>query len=72
MGDVALEVRVERGRCIGSKSCTHAAPGVFALDEANVAVVVDAGAAPEEEIVLVAEGFPTAAISIHRDGEGAG
>jgi ferredoxin len=62
-----LEVRVHRGRCIGSKTCTHAAPGVFRVDHENIAVVVDPTAASEEEILLAAEGCPTGAITVSRD-----
>jgi ferredoxin len=65
---VALEIRVERGRCIGSRSCCNAAEGVFALDHENVAVVVNPSAAPEDDVLLAAAGCPTMAISVYKDG----
>lgn len=66
---VTLEVRVERGRCIGSKTCISAAPGVFYLDPDRIAVVVDAEAAPGEQVVKAASNCPTRAIAVFRDGE---
>ena len=63
-----LEIAVDRHRCIGSKSCTHAAPGVFALDATNVAVVVDPGAAGEDEVLAAADVCPTGAITVRRPG----
>lgn len=63
-----LEVHVDRARCIGSKVCVNAAPSVFRLDEAGIAVVVDAGGDPEDAVLLAAEGCPTCAIGVVRDG----
>ncbi|MGH9182454.1 MAG: ferredoxin [Acidimicrobiales bacterium] len=65
---MALEVRVERARCIATKSCVNAVPEVFALDDAGVATVVDPEAAAEEAVVAAAERCPTGAISVFRDG----
>ncbi|MCA1845255.1 MAG: ferredoxin [Actinobacteria bacterium] len=65
---MALEIRVDRGRCIGSRSCCNAAEGVFLLDEDNVAVARDASAAPEPDVLRAAAGCPTMAISVYRDG----
>lgn len=66
---MALEVRVQRARCIGSKTCISAAPGVFYLDPERVAVVVDAEAVPPEQVVKAVVNCPTGALSVFRDGD---
>jgi len=66
---MAVEVRVERARCIGSKTCINAAPGVFYLDQQRIVVVVDADAAPADQVVKAAVNCPTGALSVFRDGE---
>ncbi|MGH9277712.1 MAG: ferredoxin [Acidimicrobiales bacterium] len=63
---MAVEVRINRARCIASKCCTNLAPGVFALDETRVSSVIDPSGAPDETIVEAAESCPTGAISIWR------
>jgi ferredoxin len=65
---MALEVRVDRARCIATKSCVHAAPGVFELDEARISTVRDPGAEPLDAVVEAAERCPTSAISVFQDG----
>ena len=54
---------------MGSGNCSFWAPGVFDLDDDGVAVVVDLDAAPEDKVILAAQGCPTQAIRITRDGE---
>ena len=54
---------------MGSGNCSFWAPGVFDLDDEGVAVVVDPGAAPEDKIILAAQGCPTQAIKLQRDGQ---
>ena len=61
---MTLEVRVERARCIGSKCCTHAAPGVFRLGKDNIATVVDPDGEPPDVVRLAAEDCPTRAITV--------
>ena len=65
----AFEIRLQRARCIGSKCCTHAAPGVFALDDERLVTVVDPTGGTREQVRLAVEECPTGAISIV-DGEG--
>lgn len=64
-----LAITIDRSVCMGSGTCSYYAPGVFDLDEEGIAVVVDAVARPEDEIVLAANGCPTHAITLSRDGE---
>jgi ferredoxin len=66
---MALEITIDREVCMGSGNCSFWAPGVFDLDDDGVAVVVDLDGSPEDKIILAAQGCPTQAISISRDGE---
>jgi ferredoxin len=66
---MALEIEIDRSLCMGSGNCGFWAPGVFDLDDEGVAVVLDVDAAPEDKIILAAQGCPTQAIRITRDGE---
>ena len=61
---MALDVRVQRARCIGSKACRSAAPGVFEIGPDNVAYVVDPTAAPDDDILRAEEACPTGAITV--------
>ena len=64
---MAIEIEVSAPRCMGSKTCTHAAEGVFVM-VGDVARVVDPTAAPLEDILAAAEGCPTGAIKVKKDG----
>jgi ferredoxin len=65
---MAIEIEVVAARCMGSKTCTHAAEGVFVM-AGDVARVADPGAAPREDILAAADGCPTGAIKIRKDGQ---
>jgi len=66
---MALEITIDRERCMGSGNCSFWAPNVFDLDDDGIAIVVDPAGDPEDKIVLAGQGCPTQAISISRDGE---
>jgi ferredoxin len=66
---VALEIEINREVCMGSGNCSFWAPGVFDLDDEGIAVVIDPSGAPEDKIVLAAQGCPTQAIRLVKDGE---
>jgi len=66
---VALSIEINREVCMGSGNCSFWAPGVFDLDDDGIAILVDIDAAPEEKIVLAAQGCPTQAITLLKDGE---
>jgi len=53
---------VDRDLCIGAASCIAIAPGVFALDSENKAVVTNPQGADNETILLAAQSCPTRAI----------
>ena len=61
---MTFEIRLQRARCIGSKCCTHAAPGVFALDDQRIVTVVDPAGGTREQVQLAADECPTGAISV--------
>ena len=66
---MTLRIEIDRDACMGSGNCAFWAPGVFDLDDEGIAVVIDADAAPEEKIVLAAQGCPTQAIRLSRADE---
>ncbi|HEX2046909.1 MAG TPA: ferredoxin [Acidimicrobiales bacterium] len=65
---MAIEIEVSSARCIASKVCVHAAEGVFEVVD-GVARVVDADAAPLGDVMAAAEGCPTGAINVRKDGQ---
>jgi ferredoxin len=65
---VALEISVDTEKCMGSGNCSFWAPGAFDLNDDGVSEVIDAVAVPEEKILLAAQGCPTQAIRVTRDG----
>ncbi len=66
---MALDITINRDVCMGSGNCAFWAPGVFDLDGDGIAVVLDPAAQSEDKIVLAAQGCPTQAITVLRDGE---
>ncbi len=64
----ALEIRIDRERCMGSGNCMFHAPATFDQDDEGRAVVLDPTATSEDKLVMVADGCPVGAISIWRDG----
>lgn len=65
---MALEIRVHRGKCIATRACINAAGSTFALDQANIAVVVDGEGDSRDDILAAADACPTGAITIFQDG----
>lgn len=66
---MALSIEINRELCMGSGNCSFWAPGVFDLDDDGVAIVTDPMGEPEEKLILAAQGCPTQAIAVLRDGE---
>lgn len=52
---------------MGSGNCLYWAPGVFDLDDENVAVVAGDASGDEDRVRAAAENCPTTAISITGD-----
>jgi ferredoxin len=61
---MSTHVDVDRDLCIGSGTCLRLAPGVFALDEEEIAVVLNPEAADISKLRLAEEACPTEAIRI--------
>jgi len=61
---VALDIRIDRELCMGSGNCSFWAPGVFDLDDDGIAIVLEPAGAPDDKIVLAAQGCPTQAIAV--------
>jgi uncharacterized Fe-S cluster protein YjdI len=62
---VAIEIEVSAARCIASKSCTHAAEGVFEI-VGGTARVVDPTAASIDDVLAAADVCPTGAITVRQ------
>ncbi len=65
---MAIEVEVQRARCIGIKSCVATAPRTFALDASGISTVLNPEGEEESVLVEAAESCPTGAISVFKDG----
>ena len=66
---MAVEIRIDREKCMGSGNCSFWAPSTFDLDDEGIATVTDPEGDSDEKIVLAAQGCPTQSISVWRDGE---
>lgn len=61
---MSVRVTIERDLCIGSGTCTRLAPGAFALDDDEIATVLDPEGVDLAKLRLAAEGCPTEAIRL--------
>ena len=59
-------MQIDRDACMGSGSCVFTALGTFELDDDGIATVVDASAAPEEDVLAAAARCPAHAITVMR------
>ncbi len=76
--DISMKIRkggkirrivVDRQACIGAQSCVVVAPGVFQMDDNNLAYVTDPDSTDEKTIMMGAEICPVLAIHLY-DEEG--
>ncbi|MBI5729042.1 MAG: ferredoxin [Candidatus Magasanikbacteria bacterium] len=58
-------IAVDRAKCIGANSCVAVAPGVFQLDEENLAYVVDPGSTDDDTILMAAQSCPVLAVLLY-------
>jgi ferredoxin len=58
------KVEVIREKCISAASCVAIAPGVFQLDEENLAIVISQDGNDDQTKLLAAQSCPTAAITV--------
>jgi ferredoxin len=61
---VSMRVEIDRDLCIGSGTCVRLAPAVFALDDEEIAMVLDPEAVAVSKLQLAADACPTEAIRI--------
>ncbi len=65
-----IAVQIDRTLCFGFGDCVDTAPGVFALDESDKAVVLDPDAEDVDFILEAAQNCPVdAIIVVDEDGE---
>jgi ferredoxin len=57
-------IEVDRALCFGFGDCVDTLPAVFALDEENVAIVLDPDAAGVDDIAEAAQNCPVDAIIV--------
>jgi ferredoxin len=62
-----MQIRILRNECCGHGYCIDIAPGVFALDSANRAIVLDPEADAPEKVMEAAETCPCSAIVVLDD-----
>lgn len=60
-----FRIEIDRRACTGMAECIRIAPEVFALDEENIAIILDASAATREELLKAARECPTQAIKLY-------
>lgn len=63
-----FDIEIDLEACMGSGNCAFMAPATFDIDDAMKAVVVDAAGDTDEKVLLAADGCPTSAIRLTRDG----
>ncbi|MEK7625157.1 MAG: ferredoxin [Patescibacteria group bacterium] len=59
------KIVVDRVKCIGANSCVAVAPGIFQLDDENLAYIVDPEAADEDTLLMSAQSCPVLAILLY-------
>lgn len=69
VGELDLQVEIDRDLCMGSASCVFQAPGAFELDDDGISTVVDPTAVTEEQLRAAAARCPTHAITLRPSGE---
>ena len=57
-------VEVIRDKCISAASCVAISPGVFALDETGIAVILSQDGDDDATKLLAAQSCPTAAVIV--------
>jgi len=57
-------VTIDRDLCIGSATCARLAPGAFALDDDEIATVLDPQSVALQKLRLAAGACPTEAIRL--------
>ncbi len=64
-GGKIRRIVIDRQGCIGAQSCVVVAPGVFQMDDENLAYVVDPDSEDEDTILMAAQSCPTLAVILY-------
>jgi len=64
-GGKIRRIVVDRTACIGARSCAVVAPGVFEIDDENLAYVTDPDGTDEDMIMLAAQSCPVLAVLLY-------
>ncbi len=56
---------VDRDKCIGARSCVAVAPGVFQMDDENLAYVTDPSSTDDDTILMAAQSCPVLAVLLY-------
>lgn len=61
------KIVVDRIKCIGARSCVAVAPGVFQMDDKNLAYIVNPEADDDDTLMLAAQSCPVLAILLYNE-----
>ncbi|MBI2436655.1 MAG: ferredoxin [Candidatus Magasanikbacteria bacterium] len=64
-GGKIRRIVVDKQACIGARSCVVVAPGVFQMDDDNIAYVTDPDGEDEDTVLLAAQSCPVLAIYLY-------
>ena len=64
LGGKIRRIVVNRTLCIGARSCVAVAPGVFQMDDNNLAYITDANESDDDTVLLAAQSCPVLAIAL--------
>ena len=64
-GGKIRRIVVDRDKCIGANTCVVVAPGVFQLDDNNLAYVTDPDSTDEDTILMAAQACPVLAVLLY-------
>jgi ferredoxin len=64
-GGKIRRIVVDREACIGARSCVIVAPGVFQMDDENLAYVTDPDSTEDDMILLAAQSCPVLAVHLY-------
>jgi ferredoxin len=67
--NMALEITIDEGACMGARECSFWAPGVFGNHDNGTAYVIDREAASEDKVIEAAQHCPNFAIAVFKDGK---
>ncbi|PLX28528.1 ferredoxin [Candidatus Parcubacteria bacterium] len=64
-GGKIRRIVVDREACIGAQSCVVVAPGVFQMDDENLAYVTDPDSTEDDMIMLAAQSCPVLCVHLY-------